>query len=264
MFLRQGVDGDRRPPEEEDLQDEEPLWFWHEAVEGGDEEQDERGVIAEQVAAHDRHERGVEMGDEPEALVEDGEVKRRVAVAVVGLEAEKAEPEDIAQHEQRHRKVPRPPAGADSATSWCARSGPGTARFASNGGDLAAHGRSWRLAGLCPGLDVHLACFRPGGQDGRSQPTTRSSARHRPSTSRLGPTDASRGEDRDLRLSLGRRSLPPRRSISCLLDPRERRHAGVVGPLDPATRSSRIPAGPVLSWPRGQHGPRSHGPVGLS
>ncbi len=126
MLQRQGVYGNGRPPEEERLQDEDSLRLGHEAVEGNDEEQDERGVIAEQVATHDGHERRVEMAEEPQPLVEDCQVERRIAVPVVHLEAEQAEPEDVRGEQHRHGQVP-PLRRGSYPNSWRCERGLGPA-----------------------------------------------------------------------------------------------------------------------------------------
>ena len=56
-------------------------------VERHQEDQDERGVVADQVATHQRHERCVEPAHQPDTLVVQPEVVRRRPETVVHVEA---------------------------------------------------------------------------------------------------------------------------------------------------------------------------------
>ena len=68
-------------------------------------QQHERRVVAEQVAARDRHERGLEPGEQPSALVEHADIEGRGAVALVDLDRQMPKIQEIGENARRDQHV---------------------------------------------------------------------------------------------------------------------------------------------------------------
>ena len=57
-------------------------------------------MVAEEITSHHRDERHVEVRDQPHALIEDGQIVRRLTVAVVERQAEVREPHDVGDDQE--------------------------------------------------------------------------------------------------------------------------------------------------------------------
>src|SRR5665213_2786741 len=102
-LLREHIDRYRRAGDRQNLEREKTLRFGKESIERCEEQENERRVVTEEFSTHDRDERCVKVRHEPEALIEDGQVERRIPVAVVHLPTEVTEPTNVEREEHDER-----------------------------------------------------------------------------------------------------------------------------------------------------------------
>ncbi len=97
-------------------------------IQRGEEQQDERRVVGEDVPARDRDEWVLEPGEQPRALVEDADIERRGPVAVVDLDGQVAVVDEVSEDARRDDEVRpvdgEPVEGRDERLESPTRAGP--------------------------------------------------------------------------------------------------------------------------------------------
>ena len=96
----EGIDDQGGGAEQDRLQDEQGLGGVVNPVQRDGEQQDEGGVVPEQVPAHHGHKRGVEPAEQPHALIEDPHVKPEGPVTVLHGDAQPGEIPGVGGGEQ--------------------------------------------------------------------------------------------------------------------------------------------------------------------